>query len=60
MPEWLQTIVSLNPVTHLFTAARGLMHGADVPASAGWVLLASTAIVAIFAPLAMRLYRKER
>ena len=60
MPEWLQTVVSLNPVTHLVTAARGLMHGADVLASVGWVLLASTVIVAIFAPLAMRLYRKER
>lgn len=60
MPGWLQTIVGLNPVTHLVTAARGLMHGADVLANVGWVLLASTVIVAIFAPLAMRLYRKER
>jgi ABC-2 type transport system permease protein len=60
MPGWLRSIVEANPVTHLVTAARGLMHGDNVLASVGWVLLASTVIVAVFAPLALRLYRKER
>jgi ABC-2 type transport system permease protein len=60
MPGWLQTVVAMNPVTHLVTATRGLMHGQDVLASVGWVLLASAIIVAVFAPLALRLYRKER
>ena len=27
MPGWLQAIVGYNPVTHLATASRGLMHG---------------------------------
>lgn len=60
MPDWLQTIVLANPVTHLVTAARGLSHGADVLVNVGWVLLASLVIMAVFAPLALRLYRKER
>ena len=60
MPAWLQTVVAMNPVTHLVTATRGLMHGQDVLASVAWVLLASAIIVAVFAPLALRLYRKER
>jgi len=60
MPEWLQTVVYLNPVTHLVTAARGLMHGIPVGVNVAWVLAASAIVVAAFAPLALRLYRKER
>jgi ABC-2 type transport system permease protein len=60
MPEWLQAVVLANPVTHLVSAVRGLMHGWDVLADVGWVLLASVVTSAIFAPLALRLYRKER
>jgi ABC-2 type transport system permease protein len=36
------------------------MHGGLRLASVGWVLLACAVVVAIFAPLAMRMYRKER
>ena len=32
MPGWVQAFVKVNPITHLTTAARGLMHG-DVDAS---------------------------
>ena len=60
MPGWLQTIVSLNPVTHLATASRGLMHGTAAPSDVVWVLAASAVITAVFAPIAMRMYRKER
>jgi ABC-2 type transport system permease protein len=61
MPGWVQAFVNNNPITHLTTAARGLMHGTtgywdDI----GWVLLWSAALVAIFAPLTMRLYNSER
>jgi ABC-2 type transport system permease protein len=60
MPGWVQSFVKVNPVTHLTTAARSLMHG-DVDASAiRWVLLWSVVLVAVFAPLTMRLYRSER
>ena len=60
MPGWLQAIVAVNPVTHLTDACRGLMHGGFEAASAGWVFLASAVVVAIFAPLALRMYRRER
>lgn len=60
MPGWLRTIVGLNPVTHLANASRGLMHGGLAAADVWWVLAASAVIVAVFAPLSLRMYRKER
>jgi ABC-2 type transport system permease protein len=60
MPTWLQAIVRHNPVTHLTNASRGLMHGSDVTGDVLWVLMASAAIVAISAPIAMRMYHQER
>ncbi|MFC6825030.1 ABC transporter permease [Halopelagius fulvigenes] len=60
MPPWLQTVVSLNPVTHLVDATRGLMHGGVAFADVAWVFAASAVIVAVFAPLSMRKYRQER
>jgi ABC-2 type transport system permease protein len=60
MPGWLQTAVEWNPVTHLASASRGLMHGQAVWADVVWVLVASAVTFAVFAPIAMRLYRKER
>jgi ABC-2 type transport system permease protein len=60
MPPWLQAIVRHNPVTHLTKASRGLMHGTPVIADVLWVLLASVAIVAVCAPIAMRMYHRER
>lgn len=60
MPPWLQAIVRHNPVTHLADASRGLMHGNDVTSDVTWVLVASVIIVAVSAPIAMRLYRQER
>jgi ABC-2 type transport system permease protein len=60
MPQWLQTVVAYNPVTHLVTAARGLMHGGVVLADVAWVFAASAVIVAVFAPLSLRMYHRER
>lgn len=61
MPGWLQTAVSYNPVTHLANVSRSLMHGqAPSTQSLLWVLLASAIIAAVFAPIALRMYRKER
>jgi ABC-2 type transport system permease protein len=60
MPGWVQAFVDVNPITHLVSATRGLMHGSAVSADLGWVLLASAALVAVFAPVAMRLYNRER
>jgi len=60
MPGWLQTAVGLNPVTHLADASRGLMHGEVSPPDIIGVFAASAIVVAVFAPLAMRMYRRER
>jgi ABC-2 type transport system permease protein len=60
MPPWLQAIVRHNPVVHLTDASRGLMHGTDVSSEVTWVVLASAMIVAVCAPIAMRLYHQER
>jgi ABC-2 type transport system permease protein len=60
MPGWVQVFVNNNPVTHLATASRGLMHGNVAAAEVLWVLAWSAALVAVFAPLTMRLYNKER
>ena len=60
MPRWLQAVVGRNPVTHLAAASRKLMHGEPALADTAWVLAASAVIVLAAAPIAMRLYRKER
>jgi ABC-2 type transport system permease protein len=60
MPRWLQAIVRHNPVTHLTNAARGLMHGERVTGEILWVLGVSAAVVLVAAPIAMRMYRRER
>ena len=60
MPTWLQKFVAVNPVTHLATASRGLMHGNADMSSVLWVLAASAVITTIFAPIAIRMYRRER
>ena len=60
MPAWLQAIVRHNPVTHLTSASRALMHGKDAAADVAWVLLASALIVAVAAPIALRMYHRER
>ncbi len=60
MPGWVQAFVKVNPITHLASGARGLMHGTAAAGYVGWVLLWSAALVAVFAPITMRLYRSER
>jgi ABC-2 type transport system permease protein len=59
MPSWLEAIVSANPITHLVTAVRGLMHGAVTAEQIVWVLLTSGLLIAVFAPLTMYLYRNK-
>jgi ABC-2 type transport system permease protein len=57
MPGWLRAFVTVNPVSLLVTTVRDLMHGTATADQIGWVLLASAALVAVFAPLTMHLYR---
>ena len=60
LPGWLQSWVKVNPVTHLVDAARGLMiGGTDVAWPVTQSLLWSIGITAVFAPLAVRAYRRR-
>ncbi len=60
MPGWLRAIVAANPVSHLVTAERGLMAGHAAAGDVIWVLVASAALAAVFAPLTLRLYTPAR
>ena len=57
MPSWLRAFADGNPITHLATAARGLMAGTATARQVLWVLAAAAALTVVFAPLTMRLYR---
>jgi len=39
MPGWVQVFVNHNPITHLTTAARGLMHGTFAAGEVAWCWL---------------------
>lgn len=58
MPSWLQAFVGINPITHLVTAVRGLMHGTATTTEVGIVLAISAGLIAVFGPLTMRRYRR--
>lgn len=60
MPGWLQGVVGHNPVTHLANASRALAHGMPLGAEVLWVLGWTVGILAVSAPIAMRMYRRER
>ena len=60
MPGWLQAIVEVNPITHLATVVRGLMHGSVPAGEIGWVLVSSVLLVAVFGPITMVLYRNKK
>lgn len=60
LPDWLERFVDINPITHLVSAVRGLMHGEQVAGDVTWVLVSCVVLVAVFAPISMRLYRRER
>jgi ABC-2 type transport system permease protein len=59
MPSWLQTFVNLNPISHVVTAVRGLMHGVATSREIGLALVASAILIAIFAPLTMYIFRNK-
>jgi ABC-2 type transport system permease protein len=59
LPGWLQAFVEVNPISVLVSAIRGLMHGGVVAGDIGVVLLISAALVAVFGPLTMWVYRRK-
>lgn len=59
LPAFLEWLVSVNPVSHLTTAARGLMGGSADSGDILLVLAESAALVLIFVPITARLYRRR-
>jgi ABC-2 type transport system permease protein len=57
LPSALETVVNINPISHLVTAARGLMNGGSVTDDVLIVLGTAAVLTAVFAPLTSRLYR---
>ena len=58
MPGWLQAFAKTQPISRAADTVRALTQGGPVATSLIWTLLWSTAILALFAPLAVRRYRK--
>ena len=57
LPGPLETLVDLNPISHVVTAARGFIDGTASAADIGLVLLEAAVLTLVFAPLTTRLYR---
>ena len=58
LPGWLRAFVNVNPVSHVVTAVRDLANDGAVTGQVGWALVACAAVIAIFAPLSVRVYRR--
>jgi ABC-2 type transport system permease protein len=59
LPGWLAAFVKVNPVSHLVSATRDLANHATVTAEVGWTVLAALVVIAIFAPLSVRSYKRH-
>jgi oleandomycin transport system permease protein len=59
LPGWLQAWVRINPVTQVSDAARGLLLDLPPGRAIAVSLLWTAGIFAVFAPLAVRAYRRR-
>ena len=59
-PGWLRAWARVNPVTHLSDAIRGLLIGGEVAQPALVSLLWAAGFMVVFAPLAIRVFRRTR
>ena len=59
LPGWLQTLTSVNPVSHVVSALRDLMNDGTITTQVGWALLGCATVAAIFIPLALRSYSRR-
>ena len=58
MPGWLQAFANVQPITRAANTVRALTQGGPIATNLLWTILWSIAILAVFAPLAVRRYRK--
>ena len=59
LPSGLAEFVKINPVSHLVSATRDLANYGTITGEVGWTLLAGLVVIAIFAPLSVRRYRRH-
>ncbi|GAA1541561.1 ABC transporter permease [Kribbella lupini] len=59
LPGFLQSWTKINPITYLADSMRGLMIGGDLQKPLLITLAWMVGLVAVFAPLAIRAYRKR-
>ncbi|WP_027408111.1 ABC transporter permease [Anoxybacteroides tepidamans] len=59
MPDWLQWLAKINPVSHMITAVRDLTNAGTMGQDFALSLIGAAVIVAIFAPLTVRVYMRR-
>jgi ABC-2 type transport system permease protein len=59
LPPWLEGFVNVNPITIVVSAVRGLMHGQPVTGDVVLVFAISAALMAVFGPLTLLVYRRK-
>ena len=59
LPGWLEAFTKVNPVSHIVTALRDLANTGNVTAEVGGALLGCLAVIAVFAPLAVRGFTRK-
>lgn len=59
MPEVLQFLVKINPISHAVTVVRGMVHGNVTGSEIGTLILSCSILVAIFFPITMYLFRNK-
>ncbi|HJE59327.1 MAG TPA: ABC transporter permease [Nocardiopsis listeri] len=60
LPGWLAAFVKINPISHVVSAVRDLANEGTVTAEVGWALIGCVLVIAVFAPLSVRSYQRER
>jgi ABC-2 type transport system permease protein len=59
LPDWLQAFVKVNPVSHVVSAVRSLANDGQFTAEVGWSFLGFAIVIAVFAPLSVRSFKKK-
>lgn len=59
MPGWMQAIASVNPVSHLVSAARALADGQAAGLQIAYTLAGAAAVLTIFVPITLRTYMRR-
>lgn len=59
MPNWLQWVVNVNPISHLVSAVRELANQGTMGTDMMATLAGAAVIVAVFAPLTVRAYMRR-